>query len=463
MKYIVFFYIFLIDDHPVRSWKFPFLPKILISRDSIGRMMTLINEAKSAIPEVVSKVAEREGVDPGKLARKVAQGIVTIPYNPIHSPEPLGIGGGLRVKVNANVGTSPDCVDVEEEIEKTRVALKYGAEAVMDLSIGGDMDDIRKKLIAVCDKPFGSVPIYQAGLEAAQKSAVVDMTEDDMFNSIEKHAKDGVDFIVAHCGINLESVSRLKKQKRILDLVSRGGSFHAAWILHNRKENPLYENYDYLLELAKKYDLTLSLGDGMRSGCIHDANDRAKIQELLIIGELVERAREAGVSTIVEGPGHVPLNFIESNIRIMKTVTKNAPYYVLGPLVTDIAPGYDHIVGAIGGAIAGFAGADFLCYVTPSEHLSLPTVDDVKEGVVAARIAAHSADLARGLGWDTDEKMARARRDLDWNAMFELVLDPEKAKRYRNMRKPSNEEFCSMCGDLCAIKLPRKYMDKEEV
>jgi phosphomethylpyrimidine synthase len=425
--------------------------------------MSLMNESKSHIPDLVAEVASREGVNPEKLTRNVAKGRVTIPYNPIHSPEPLGIGEGLRVKVNANLGTSPDHIDIDEEIQKAKIALEYGSEAIMDLSVGGDLDEIRKRLISVVNKPFGSVPIYQAGISAARKSAVIDMTEDDMFNSIEKHAKDGVDFIVAHCGINLESVSRLKKQERILDLVSRGGSFHAAWILHNKKENPLYENYDYLLELAKRYDLTLSLGDGMRSGCIYDANDRAKIQELLIIGELVERAREAGVQTIVEGPGHVPLNIIKSNIQIMKTVTKKAPYYVLGPLVTDIAPGYDHIVSAIGGAIAGYSGADFLCYVTPSEHLSLPTVDDVKEGVIAARIAAHSANLARGIDLDVDEKMAKARRDLDWEKMFELVLDPKKAREYREKRRPVQDEFCSMCGELCAIKLPRKYMDQEKV
>jgi phosphomethylpyrimidine synthase len=424
--------------------------------------MSLMNESKNMIPDIVSEVAKLEGVDPGKLAKSVAKGTVTIPYNPIHSPKPLGIGQGLRVKINANIGTSPDHVDIDEEIQKAKVALEYGSEAVMDLSVGGDLDEIRRKLISVVDRPFGTVPIYQAGIDVARKSAVVDMTEDDMFNSIEKHAKDGVDFVVTHCGITLESVSRLKKQNRILDLVSRGGAFHAAWILHNKKENPLFENYDYLLEMAKRYDLTLSLGDGMRSGCIHDANDRAKIQEMLIIGELVERAREKGVSTIVEGPGHVPLNLIESNIKIMKTATKDAPYYVLGPLVTDIAPGYDHIVSAIGGAIAGYAGADFLCYVTPSEHLSLPTVEDVKEGVIAAKIAAHSANLARGIDLDRDLKMAKARRDLNWEKMFELVLDPKKARSYRDLRKPTYEEFCSMCGDLCAIKLPRKYIDQEK-
>lgn len=425
--------------------------------------MTLMKEAQKSVTEVIRKVSEAEGVDAEQLRKRVADGIVTIPFNPIHSPEPLGVGEGLNVKVNANIGTSPDHADMDEEIEKAKVALKYGSDAVMDLSIGGNLDEIRKKLLEVVNKPFGTVPIYQAGIEAIKKrGAVVDMTEDDMFNSFEKHAKDGVDFAVAHCGITMESVNRLKNQKRIVDLVSRGGSFHTAWILHNEKENPIYKNYDYLLEIAQKYDMTLSLGDGMRSGCVYDANDRAKIQELLIIGELVERAREKGVSTIVEGPGHVPLNIIESNIQIMKSATKNAPYYVLGPLVTDIAPGYDHIVGAIGGAIAGYAGADFLCYVTPSEHLSLPTVEDVKEGVIAARIAAHSADLARGLGWDMDIEMAKARRDLDWEEMFKLVIDPEKAKGYRDQRKPMHEDVCSMCGDLCAIKLPKKYLRGEK-
>ena len=425
--------------------------------------MTLMKEAQKSMTEVIRKVSKAEGVDAEQLRKRVAEGRVTIPFNPIHSPEPLGVGEGLNVKVNANIGTSPDHADMDEEIEKAKVALKYGTDAVMDLSIGGDLDEIRRKLLEVVNKPFGTVPIYQAGIEAIKKrGAVVDMTEDDMFNAFEKHAKDGVDFVVAHCGITLESVNRLKNQKRIVDLVSRGGSFHTAWILHNQEENPIYKNYDYLLEIALKYDMTLSLGDGMRSGCIYDANDRAKIQELLIIGELVERAREKGVSTIVEGPGHVPLNIIESNIKIMKSATKNAPYYVLGPLVTDIAPGYDHIVGAIGGAIAGYAGADFLCYVTPSEHLSLPTVEDVKEGVIAARIAAHSADLARGLGWDMDIQMAKARRDLNWEEMFKLVIDPEKAKSYRDLRKPTHEEFCSMCGDLCAIKLPKKYLRGEK-
>lgn len=420
--------------------------------------MTLMKDAQTGTTELIQEVGSLEGMDPEKLRRSIARGRVVIPFNPIHSPKALGIGEGLNVKVNANIGTSPDFTNLEDEVRKAEVAIKYGADAVMDLSIGGDLDKIRRTLLEKVDVPFGTVPIYQAGIEAAKKSAVIDMSEDDMFNAFEKHAKDGVDFAVAHCGVTKESVNRLRNQHRLVDLVSRGGSFHTAWILHHQMENPIYKNFDYLLEIAQRYDLTLSLGDGFRSGTIYDANDRAKIQELLIIGELVERAREKGVQTIVEGPGHVPLNLIESNIKIMKSTTKNAPYYVLGPLVTDIAPGYDHIVAAIGGAIAGYTGADFLCYVTPSEHLSLPTIEDVKEGVIAARIAAHSADLARGIGWDVDIKMAEARRDLNWEEMFKLVIDPEKARWYRDQRKPTHEEVCSMCGDLCAIKLPRRYL-----
>ncbi|HEC81542.1 MAG TPA: phosphomethylpyrimidine synthase ThiC, partial [Thermoplasmatales archaeon] len=286
-----------------------------------------------------------------------------------------------------------------------------------------------------------------------------DMTEDEIFNAFEKQAKQGVDFAVAHVGVTRQSVERLRKQHRLIPMVSRGGAFHMAWILHNEEENPLYKNFDYLLEIAKEYDLTLSLGDGMRSGAIYDSNDRAKFQELLIIGELVEKARNAGVQTMVEGPGHMPLNHIKANIEIMKTVTREAPYFVLGPLVTDIAPGYDHFVGGIGGALAGYYGADFLCYVTPAEHLSLPNVEDVRQGVIAARIAAHAADLARGIDADVDEEFSKAREALDWNKMFKLCIDSIKAKEYRKNRPPHEDlSTCTMCGKLCAIKIVKEYL-----
>jgi phosphomethylpyrimidine synthase len=420
--------------------------------------MTGLAKLTDELADTIKTIAKKEGVEEAKLARSFSAGRVVIPSNPAHDPAPMGIGDVLRVKVNTNIGTSPDHINLDEELEKVKVALEYKTDAVMDLSIGGDLDDIRRSILKETPVAFGTVPVYQAGIEALQHGKLVEMTEDDIFSTIEKHAKDGVDYIVAHCGITKQSVERLKNQNRLINMVSRGGSFHASWIIYNEAENPLYQNYDYLLEIAREHNLILSLGDGMRSGCIHDANDRAKFQELLILGELVERARAAGVQAMVEGPGHVPLQMIRSNIEVMKTVTDGAPYFVLGPLVTDIAPGYDHIVGAIGGAIAGYAGADFLCYVTPSEHLRLPDVEDVKEGVIAARIAGHAADIARGnpVAYNKDHEMSRARRDLDWSKQFELVIDPEKSRRYRTERKPDDEEFCSMCGDFCAIKRVRE-------
>jgi len=320
----------------------------------------------------------------------------------------------------------------------------------MDLSTGGNLDEIRESLLKVVDVPFGTVPIYQTGIEAIKKhGSIIDMTEDDMFNMFEHQAKQGIDFAVTHVGITIESVERLRKQRRLIPMVSRGGAFHMAWILHNEQENPLYKNFDYLLDIAKKYDVTLSLGDGMRSGSLYDSNDRAKFQELLIIGELVELARKKGVQTMVEGPGHMPLNDISPNIQVMKKVTKEAPYFVLGPLVTDIAPGYDHFVGGIGGAIAGLAGADFLCYLTPAEHLSLPDKDDVREGVIATRIAAHAADVARGIDRNVDFDFSKAREKLEWNKMFNLCIDPKRAKEYRDKRLPMEDEnACSMCGNL---------------
>jgi len=423
--------------------------------------MTQISEAKQGkITKQMKDVSKNENIDVEIIRRRVASGKIVIPFNSIHSPKSLGIGKGLRVKVNANIGTSREHCDIKEEVEKAKVSMDAGAHAVMDLSTGGDLDKIRTSLLKTVDVSFGTVPIYQAGIEAIEKrGSIVDMTEDDMFRSIENHARQGVDFAVVHVGITKESVRRLQRQKRLIPMVSRGGAFHMAWILHNEQENPLYKNFDYLLEIAKEYDLTLSLGDGMRSGAVYDSNDRAKFQELLIIGELVEKAREKGVQTMVEGPGHMPLNDIQSNIEVMKKVTREAPYFVLGPLVTDIAPGYDHFVGGIGGALAGFCGADFLCYLTPAEHLSLPDKNDVREGVIATRIAAHAADLARGIDRDVDFNFSKAREDLNWDEMFALCIDPKKAKEYREKRLPLEDtKACSMCGKLCAIEMVKKYL-----
>jgi len=425
--------------------------------------MTQISEAKKGqITKKIKDVSITEKIDVDIIRKRVASGKIVIPYNPIHSPKAIGIGKGLRVKVNANIGTSRDYCKPREEIEKARVSLEAGAHAVMDLSTGGNLDEIRESLLKVVDVPFGTVPIYQTGIEAIKKhGSIIDMTEDDMFNMFEHQAKQGIDFAVTHVGITIESVERLRKQRRLIPMVSRGGAFHMAWILHNEQENPLYKNFDYLLDIAKKYDVTLSLGDGMRSGSLYDSNDRAKFQELLIIGELVELARKKGVQTMVEGPGHMPLNDISPNIQVMKKVTKEAPYFVLGPLVTDIAPGYDHFVGGIGGAIAGLAGADFLCYLTPAEHLSLPDKDDVREGVIATRIAAHAADVARGIDRNVDFDFSKAREKLEWNKMFNLCIDPKRAKEYRDKRLPMEDEnACSMCGNLCAIELVKKYLKK---
>jgi phosphomethylpyrimidine synthase len=425
--------------------------------------MTQISDAQQGIitPQI-RQVAKTESLDIEVVKRRVASGKIVIPYNPIHAPSSLGIGKGLRVKVNANIGTSREHCDIKEELKKAKTSVDAKAHALMDLSTGGDLDKIRIALLKSTHIPFGTVPIYQAGIEAIEKrGSIVDMTEDDMFHAFEHQAKQGVDFTVAHVGVTKESVQRLKRQKRLIPMVSRGGAFHMAWILHNNQENPLYKNFDYLLEIAKEYDLTLSLGDGMRSGAISDSNDRAKFQELLIIGELVERARKRGVQSMVEGPGHMPLNDIQSNIQIMKTVTGEAPYFVLGPLVTDIAPGYDHFIGGIGGALAGFFGADFLCYLTPAEHLSLPDVTDVREGVIAARIAAHAADLARGIDADVDNVFSKAREELNWKKMFALCIDPQKAQEYRKKRMPLEDtRACSMCGKLCAIEIVKQYLKK---
>ncbi len=441
------------------SWR----AQTIIGGSKLVLRMAIVKDAKLGLSDLVRGVAQKEGVDPEFVRKGVANGRIVIPSNPVHSPDPCGIGEGLSVKVNVNIGTSRDIQKIEEELEKARIAVRYGADTIMDLSTGGDIDLVRKKIIETVRVPVGTVPIYQTGLKAARESAVVDMDEDDIFNGIVKHAKDGVDFMTVHCGITEESVEYLKKSKRVTDVVSRGGSFLVAWILYNEKENPLFKNFEYLLELATEHEFALSLGDGLRPGCIHDATDGPQLQELIILGDLVRRAREKEVQVMVEGPGHVPINQIEANVRVEKTVCDGAPFYVLGPLVTDIAPGYDHISGAIGGALAAYFGADFLCYVTPAEHLSLPDVEDVKEGLIASKLAAHAADLGKGRGLERDLRMAQARKALDWERMFKEALDPEKGRLYRSRGVTKESEGCSMCGDVCAIKILRDYLKKDGV
>jgi phosphomethylpyrimidine synthase len=431
--------------------------------------MSMVNQMKAAkmgqITEEMRIVAKEEDESPKKICRRVAAGRVVITRNmERENVIPLGIGEGLRTKINANVGTSADLCDLNLEVEKAKIAVNYGADTVMDLSTSGNLDEIRRTILKAVDVPIGTVPIYQTAVEIIKnKGAIIHMDEDDVFNTIEKHAKDGVDFMTVHCGVTQQIVKRIAKHPRLMGIVSRGGTFLAAWILHYNKENPLYANYDYLLEIAKKYDFALSLGDGLRPGCIFDATDWSQIQELLTIGELVERAREADVQAIVEGPGHVPLDQIESNIQLEKSICKGAPFYVLGPVVTEIAPGYDHIVGAIGGTLAGLAGADFLCYLTPAEHLGLPTLEDVKEGVIVTKIAAHAVDIVK-LGAKAsarDLAMAKARANLDWRKQIENALDSEKAKKIRGRIKLKSAETCSMCSQYCAIKILREALKAE--
>ncbi len=420
--------------------------------------MTQIELAKKGIiSEEIKKISKKEGIDEEIIRRRIADGRIVIFKNENKDVEPVGVGYGLRVKINANVGTSSDYVNIEEELEKARIAIKYGADTIMDLSTGGDLDYIRR-LFAKFEVPLGSVPIYQAAVEALNRGrAIVDMSEDDILRAVEKHAKD-VDFYTIHAGITRESLDRLIKAKRITGIVSRGGAFLAAYMLHNDAENPLYKNFDYILEISREHDVVISLGDALRPGSIADASDSAQIQELIVLGELVERARESNVQVIVEGPGHVPLNEIEANVRLQKKICKGAPFYVLGPIVTDIAPGYDHITGAIGAAIAAYSGADFICYVTPAEHLALPTVEDVKLGVIAAKIAAHAADIARGKDIEWDIEMSRARARLDWKKQFELCIDKEKAAEYRKRRTPKIQDTCTMCGKYCAMKIIKSYL-----
>ena len=421
--------------------------------------MTQMSEAKKGniTPEMKS-VSISENIDVEKIRAGVAKGTIVIPKNILRKTKAYGIGKGLTTKINANIGSSSKIEDIDLEIKKAKLAVEFGADAIMDLSTGPDLLKFRKAIMSSVDVPIGTVPIYEAGVITLNKgNEIVDMDEDDFFKAIENQAKEGVDFMTLHCGVNKDIVDKLQKQKRIMGIVSRGGTFLASWILHNNKENPLFENYDYLLEIALEYDITLSLGDGLRPGCLSDASDIPQIQELVTLGTLVKRAQDVGVQTMVEGPGHMPLNQIKSNMQIQKTLCYGAPFYVLGPIVTDLAPGYDHITGAIGGAIAASSGADFLCYVTPAEHLTLPSLEDVKEGVIASKIAAQAADVALGLdsAWDNEVKMSKARRDFDWEGQFNLAFDKVKPRHYRNKCELNDDEMCAMCGEYCAVKIAK--------
>lgn len=428
--------------------------------------MTQLEAAKKKIitPEM-KEAAAYESIDVYELMRLIAAGEVVITKNINHKNcKATAIGSKMKIKVNANIGSSQDKCSIDDEINKLKTAINAGADAVMDLSTGGDLKAIRLAMMKESTVPIGTVPIYEAAVKiTGNKKDITQLTADDLFEVIEDHGKQGVDFITVHCGITQAAVNSMLKQGRILDTVSRGGTFLAVWIMKNKKENPLYEQYDRLLDIAYKYDMTLSLGDAMRPGCLADATDRAQIHELLILGELAKRAYEKNVQVMIEGPGHMPINQIVTNMQLQKKLCNNAPFYVLGPLVTDIAPGYDHITAAIGGALAASAGADFLCYVTAAEHLKLPDIDEVREGVIVSRIAAHAADIARGvphaLEWDI--KMAKARKNLDWEAQINLSIDPIKARKMRDTLPLQNQEVCSMCGEYCAIKEMNKAKEEK--
>ena len=403
--------------------------------------------------------AEKEGMMPEVLQEKVAKGIVAIPANIGHrNLEPIAIGSGVRVKINANIGTSPHDINLEKEKAKLAAAIRYGAHTVMDLSTGGDLNAIRTALLTQCSLPFGTVPIYQVMAEAKK---LEDVGAAEMLEAVRLHAQQGVDFVTVHCGVTRKALNLLKN--RVTGVVSRGGAFLVAWMRRFGRENPLYEQFDELLEIARTYDVTLSLGDGLRPGCLADASDKAQFQELKVLGELTKRAWAAGVQVIVEGPGHVPFHQIKKNIQLQQKYCHGAPFYVLGPLVTDVASGYDHIAGAIGGTLAASLGASFLCYVTPAEHLKLPEVQDVIDGVIASRIAAHAADIAKGLpgAGEWDLKISQARRALDWETQIALSVNPDKARIYRDLSQ-AKEDQCTMCGRFCAMKVFDERFDEEE-
>lgn len=433
----------------------------------MATQMQLAREGK--VTDAMRHVAEEEHVAVETVRERVAQGTIAICANVNHLAQgnfqPRGVGEGLRTKVNANIGTSSTFPEIAPELEKLDEAVKCGADAVMDLSTGDGIDESRRRIIEHSPIMVGTVPLYQATVRSIREhGAVVEMTDDDILETIDAQAKDGADFMTLHCGVTRAAIEAMRAQGRVMDIVSRGGSFIAGWMLHNEQENPLYEHFDDILDICERYDVTISLGDGMRPGCTADATDRAQLTELITLGSLVDRAWRRGVQVMVEGPGHVPFDQIKANMQLEKRLCRNAPFYVLGPLVTDIAPGYDHITSAIGGTLAAASGADFLCYVTPAEHLALPTIEDVHTGVITARIAAHAADLVKDVpgARDWDRKMAEARKELDWKAQMDLAIDPELAREKRGARNPEDEGACSMCGDYCAVEIIHKYFDKRE-
>jgi phosphomethylpyrimidine synthase len=419
---------------------------------------------KGIITEQMKVVATKEGKNPEEIRALVAEGKVAIPANKNHKTlSPEGVGQGLRTKINVNLGISKDCCDCDKELEKVRTAIDMKAEAIMDLSNYGKTAKMRKTIVEMSTAMLGTVPIYDA-LGYYDKD-LKDITAEEFFEVVEKHGRDGVDFITVHAGLNREAVETVKRNKRLTNVVSRGGSLLFAWMEMNKAENPFFEHFDRLLDICEKYDMTLSLGDALRPGSINDATDASQIKELITLGELTKRAWDRNVQVIIEGPGHMAINEIEANMTLQKRLCHGAPFYVLGPLVTDIAPGYDHITSAIGGAIAATYGADFLCYVTPAEHLRLPNLEDMREGIVAAKIAAHAADIAKGIkgarNWDNE--MSKARADIDWNKMFELALEPEKPRNYRSESKPHDEESCTMCGKMCSMRTMKKVLKGEEL
>ena len=411
--------------------------------------------------EIVSK---KENIDIDILMGKMAKGEIVIPANKNHrSLNPEGIGNGLKTKINVNLGISRDCPNVDAELEKVKMAINMNAEAIMDLSSFGKTEEFRKKLVKMSSAMIGTVPIYDA--VGFYDKELKDITEKEFLDVVRKHGEDGVDFVTIHAGLNRDTAKIFKKNPRITNIVSRGGSLLYAWMELNNKENPFYEYYDELLEICAEFDMTISLGDALRPGSIADASDASQISELIVLGELTKRAWKKNVQVIIEGPGHMKLNEIEANVILEKKLCHGAPFYVLGPLVTDVAPGYDHITSAIGGALAASYGVDFLCYVTPAEHLRLPTLEDMKEGIIASKIAAHAGDLAKGVpgAQEWDLKMSQARQSLDWEEMFNLSIDEEKARRYRKESSPEHEDSCTMCGKMCSMRNMNRIMEGKDI